>query len=282
MSGFDNLFDPEHDAAIVTGAGNGIGRAIALGLVAQGVRTVFADVNEKTLEAAIKSASDPRLALAWAGDLAQKPECDRLLSEARKRLGLVTLFVHSASPPRHESDHLLAVTDETWERMRSVNLDAGFRLGREVAKDLIAATYFNDAVDTLRSSADPKALPLRAQALAGAGRYADAEAAYHEALKVNPDDKAGQLGLARVVAQQGRADEALALYEKVDGDESRLVDNPREALKGLAYLTEVSDSEGRFFSTSHQAYALRKLHTGLNGLQWRTRSPARRTSCATT
>ena len=74
MPGFDRLFDPQKDAAVVTGAGNGIGRAIALALVAQGVRTVFADVN-----AAVNSASDPSLAHAWTGDLAQKPECDRLL-----------------------------------------------------------------------------------------------------------------------------------------------------------------------------------------------------------
>jgi 3-oxoacyl-[acyl-carrier protein] reductase len=139
MSGFDNLFDAEHDAAVVTGAGNGIGRAIALALVAQRVRTVFADVNEQPLDAAVKSAADPSLAFAWTGDLAQKSECDRLLGDARKRLGLITLLVHSASPPRHERDHVLSVTDETWERMRSVNLDAGFRLGREVSKSLIAA-----------------------------------------------------------------------------------------------------------------------------------------------
>src|SRR4051812_33272796 len=124
MTGFNNLFDPQHDAAIVTGAGNGIGRAIALGLVAQGVRTVFADIKAETVEAAVKSSADPALAFAWTGDLAKKSECDRLLDDARKRNGLVTLLVHSASPPRHERDHALAVTDETWEQMRSVNLDA--------------------------------------------------------------------------------------------------------------------------------------------------------------
>jgi len=139
MPGFDRLFDPDRDAAIVTGAGNGIGRAIALALVAQGVRTVFADTNAGTVNAAVDTAVDRALATAWVGDLAQKPECDRLLADARSKNGLVTRFVHSASPPRHERDHLLAVSDETWERMRSVNVDAGFRLGREISKALIDA-----------------------------------------------------------------------------------------------------------------------------------------------
>jgi 3-oxoacyl-[acyl-carrier protein] reductase len=133
------MFDRQKDAAVVTGAGNGIGRAIAQGLVAQGVRTVFADVNADTVDAAVKASADPALGFAWTGDLAQKSECDRLLADARKRIGLVTRLVHSASPPRHERDHALAVSDETWERMRSVNLDAGFRLGREVSTALIEA-----------------------------------------------------------------------------------------------------------------------------------------------
>jgi len=139
MSVFDQAFDRERDAAVVTGAGNGIGRAIALALVGAGVRTVFADIDPDKAGAAADAAADPASALAWAGDLAGRAECDRLLADARKRLGLVTLFVHGASPPRREQDHLLAVSDQTWERMRAVNLDAGFHLGREIAKSLIAA-----------------------------------------------------------------------------------------------------------------------------------------------
>lgn len=138
MSPFTQPFDPKRDAAIVTGAGNGIGRAIALALVAHGVRTVFADVNAESVGAAVKASADPTLALAWTGDLASQAECDRLLADARARFGLINLFIHSASPPRKEKDHALAVTTETWTRMRSVNLDAGFHLGREIAKGLMA------------------------------------------------------------------------------------------------------------------------------------------------
>jgi len=139
MAIFDQAFDRDRDAALVTGAGNGIGRAIAMALVGEGVRTIFADINASTVGAAVKAAANPKLALAWVGDLARQAERDRLLADARSQLGLITLFVHSASPPRHEKDHALAVNDETWEQMRSVNVDAGFHLGREIARSLIAA-----------------------------------------------------------------------------------------------------------------------------------------------
>ena len=49
MSLLDHPFDPAREAALVSGAGNGIGRAIAQGLVGEGVRTVFADVREDTV-----------------------------------------------------------------------------------------------------------------------------------------------------------------------------------------------------------------------------------------
>jgi 3-oxoacyl-[acyl-carrier protein] reductase len=62
MSLFDHLFDPAREAALVTGAGNGIGRAIAQALVGEGVRTLFADISEERLAAAIKNSPRPELA----------------------------------------------------------------------------------------------------------------------------------------------------------------------------------------------------------------------------
>ena len=66
----NNPFDPAREAALVTGAGNGIGRAIAQALVGEGVRTVFADVNRETVTAAIEASARPELAVPWVGDLA--------------------------------------------------------------------------------------------------------------------------------------------------------------------------------------------------------------------
>ena len=91
-----------------------------------------------------------------------------------------------------------------------------------VARDLIDATYFNDALDTLRTSTDPKAVPLRAEALAGAGRYQDAEAAYRQWLAQAPADPAAQSGLALVLAREGQTDAALTVYRGLNTNDSRL------------------------------------------------------------
>ena len=139
MSLLSQPFDPAREAALVTGAGNGIGRAIALALVGEGVKTVFADISAERVDAAIKAGSRPELAVPFVGDLGQPAARDALLAHAETKLGRITHFVHSASPPRHEADHILAVSEETWRQMHAVNIDAGFHLARGLAKQLIAA-----------------------------------------------------------------------------------------------------------------------------------------------
>jgi 3-oxoacyl-[acyl-carrier protein] reductase len=138
MSLLNTPFDSTREAALVTGAGNGIGRAIAQALVGEGVRTVFADVNRDTVTAAVNASPRPELAVPWVGDLADVAAREALLAEAAAALGRVTHFVHSASPPRREADHVLGVSTQTWAQMHAVNLEAGFHLSRELARRLIA------------------------------------------------------------------------------------------------------------------------------------------------
>ncbi|WP_050422054.1 SDR family NAD(P)-dependent oxidoreductase [Bradyrhizobium tropiciagri] len=168
MSLFTSPFDPARETALVTGAGNGIGRAIAQALVGEGVRTVFADLHEDRVLAAIKAAPHPELALPWVGDLAQRGACDALLAYAQVTLGQVTHFVHSASPPRREADHAMAVDEETWQQMHAVNLDAGFHLSRELARKLIAAkTPGSFLLLTSLHAGTPRNLPHYSTAKAG-------------------------------------------------------------------------------------------------------------------
>jgi 3-oxoacyl-[acyl-carrier protein] reductase len=139
MGLLDSPFDPAREAALVTGAGNGIGRAIAQALVGEGVRTVFVDNDGERLDAAIKGSPRPELAISWYAHIGFRDARDSLLADVDKEFGHITHFVHSASPPRREADHAFGVSDETWKEMHAVNVDAGFHLSRELAKKLIAA-----------------------------------------------------------------------------------------------------------------------------------------------
>ena len=168
MSLLQNPFDPAQEAALVTGAGSGIGRAIAQALVGEGVRTVFADISTERVADAVKSSPRPELARAWSGDLADRAACDALLADSTSALGPVTHFVHSASAPQREADHALAVSGETWRQMHAVNLEAGFHLSRELARELIAAKQPGSfLLLTSLHAGTPRNLPYYSTAKAG-------------------------------------------------------------------------------------------------------------------
>jgi 3-oxoacyl-[acyl-carrier protein] reductase len=119
------------DTALVTGAGNGIGRAIAEALAAEGARVLLADVNTAGGEAAAAALrAKGQDANFIACDLSRPDAARGLFAAATSRLGRLSILVHSASPRRQETDTALAVSAETWRQMVGVNLEAGFILGQ--------------------------------------------------------------------------------------------------------------------------------------------------------
>jgi NAD(P)-dependent dehydrogenase (short-subunit alcohol dehydrogenase family) len=135
------MADPllQGDTALVTGSASGIGRGIAIALAREGARVVLSDSNaEAGHELAGRLARDGFNAAFVEADLATANGPRALLAEATRRLGTLSILVHSASPPRREADHILDVSDDTWDRMLAVNLRAGFVLGREAGRQMIA------------------------------------------------------------------------------------------------------------------------------------------------
>src|SRR5204863_10085828 len=70
-------------------------------------------------------------------DLTKKENAERLAEEAIKRLGRVSIFVHCASPRRHESQTVLGATFEQWREVLAVKLDAAFCISQVIAKQMI-------------------------------------------------------------------------------------------------------------------------------------------------
>jgi NAD(P)-dependent dehydrogenase (short-subunit alcohol dehydrogenase family) len=109
--------------AVVTGAGSGIGRAVAARLAAEGAAVVGCDVNEAGLEGtlgAIREGGND--ATVVPADVTRQDQVDRLVDDAVGRHGRVDLLANVAGImdclPAHEVD------DETWNRVMAVNVNA--------------------------------------------------------------------------------------------------------------------------------------------------------------
>jgi len=124
------------EIALVTGAANGIGRAIAVALAKEAATVAMVDNDPVKGEAARAAAGEKAVFLP--ADLADPAAAEAALETATARLGPPSMIVHSASPRRREGDTVLAVADDVFEAMLSVNVRSGFRLARAAGRQMTA------------------------------------------------------------------------------------------------------------------------------------------------
>lgn len=119
--------------AIVTGAGRGIGQAIARALAAGGARVV---VNyHRSAEAAEALAAEIG-GVAVQADVSTEEGCRRLITAAAE-LGGLDVLVHNAGI--NKDGLLLRMSDDEWSSVLDTNLGAAFRLCRAAAEPMFRA-----------------------------------------------------------------------------------------------------------------------------------------------
>jgi 3-oxoacyl-[acyl-carrier protein] reductase len=123
--------------AIVTGAGRGIGRAIALSLARAGSRVILAARTEEQL-AAVESeiARSGGEAASVRTDLTRENEIAALLDRTLERWATVDILVNNAGWGRRAS--IVKANTDDWEQTLNVNLRAPMLLSRLVLPLLIA------------------------------------------------------------------------------------------------------------------------------------------------
>jgi NAD(P)-dependent dehydrogenase (short-subunit alcohol dehydrogenase family) len=110
---------------IVTGAGRGIGRAIAERFSRLGARVVANDVGAHVQEVEQEVRKSGGDAISVVADVSQKSEVDRLFDAALERFGDVNVLVNNAGLV-NESRHFLTGDEAWWDRVLATNLKSVF------------------------------------------------------------------------------------------------------------------------------------------------------------
>lgn len=112
--------------AIVTGAGMGIGRAIALALAASGAALTINDLNPDRVETVAQQImATGGNALAVQADVSNRFQASALIEQTRDAFGSVNIFVNAAGVYK-PNDTLNKLDEWDWRRQLDVNLTGAF------------------------------------------------------------------------------------------------------------------------------------------------------------
>jgi NAD(P)-dependent dehydrogenase (short-subunit alcohol dehydrogenase family) len=125
--------------ALVTGAGTGLGRAVAEVLGESGMAVVLVGRRSEAIEAVGASDSFTAGALAVQADVASASDRARIVTAALERFGRVDALVNNAGISHREP--LLSHSEEGWRRVMATNLDACFFLAQAVLPTMRAQHY---------------------------------------------------------------------------------------------------------------------------------------------
>jgi 3-oxoacyl-[acyl-carrier protein] reductase len=123
--------------AVVTGAGRGIGRAIAARLAASGARVVIAERDGSGEQAAAALRERGAEAICVLTDVSDPEQVGVLVERTRSDLGEIDVLVNNAAVSLGES--FLETSLETWSRTIAVNLTGPFLCAQAVARAMVGA-----------------------------------------------------------------------------------------------------------------------------------------------
>jgi NAD(P)-dependent dehydrogenase (short-subunit alcohol dehydrogenase family) len=123
----------ESKVVLVTGAGRGIGRALATGFARRGARVAANDLAPGGLDKTVEAIrSEGGTAEAFVADVANKLQIQTMIEEIRDSFGRIDILINNAGVEPHAS--LLELDEYDWDRTLAVNLKGPFLTMQSVGR----------------------------------------------------------------------------------------------------------------------------------------------------
>jgi 3-oxoacyl-[acyl-carrier protein] reductase len=122
-------------SAIITGAGRGIGKAIAYKFLQEGASVLLCDIVPERLEATVQELQAFGTVYHLVGDVTDIAFCDALVNHAQAKFGAINILINNAGIAIAQP--FLETTTAVWDRTLDVNLRSMFILSQRVAKVII-------------------------------------------------------------------------------------------------------------------------------------------------
>ena len=130
----------EGRVALVTGAAQGIGKAISLLLAKHGADIVVSDINlEKATETAKEIETMGRKAIAVRVDVSKAGDVEQMVDTILKEFGRIDILVNNAGITRDKL--ILRMSEEDWDAVLDVNLKGTFHCTRAVVRHMAKQRY---------------------------------------------------------------------------------------------------------------------------------------------
>ncbi len=128
----------DDQVALVTGAAQGIGQAVALALKAAGASVIALDIDATRLD----SFASTHDLVAIACDIGERSECQLAVADIMARAGRLDILVNAAGGVRGQTGGpVSAVTPETWRAIFEANVDGAFWLSQAAAAPMQEARF---------------------------------------------------------------------------------------------------------------------------------------------
>ncbi len=122
--------------ALVTGGGQGIGRAIGMRLARQEASVAVADIDLDLAQSAVAEMQGLGvIAVAFKADVSDNSQVEDLINKVTEKFSKIDILVNNAGITR--DGLLIRASEEDWDRVMGVNLKGAFNLIKSVAKLMI-------------------------------------------------------------------------------------------------------------------------------------------------